>query len=133
MTDLPIPVGFRAETLQQVVRLLRAGESCSLIGVGSSGKSNIARHLARPDVRVEYFQAEAPVTLILYLNCKPFAQRPPSALYLHALDQLARALAAGEGDLRAKQPARDELWQPAPAQPEPLPRRNLDVALGRLV
>jgi hypothetical protein len=131
MTDLPIPVGFRAETLQQVVRLLRSGESCSLIGVGSSGKSNIARHLARADVRREYFQAEAPVTLIVYLNCKPFAQRPPSALYLHALDQLARALA--EADLRAQQPALDELWQAAQAQPEALARRNLDVALGRLV
>src|SRR4029079_5425803 len=109
MTDLPIPVGFRAETLQQVVRLLRSGESCSLIGVGSSGKSNIARHLARPDVRREYFQAEAPVTLIVYLNCKPFAQRPPSALYLHALDQLARALAEADDDLHGHQSALDEL------------------------
>jgi hypothetical protein len=133
MTDLPIPVGFRAETLQQVVRLLRSGESCSLIGVGSSGKSNIARHLARADVRREYFQAEAPVTLIVYLNCKPFAQRPPSALYLHALDQLARALAEAEGEVRHEQPALDELWQAAQAQPDALARRNLDVALGRLV
>jgi ABC-type protease/lipase transport system fused ATPase/permease subunit len=47
---LPIPVSFRAETVQQVVRLLRSGESCALVGVGSSGKSNIARHLARPDI-----------------------------------------------------------------------------------
>jgi hypothetical protein len=133
MSDLPIPVGFRAETLQQVVRLLRSGESCSLIGVGSSGKSNIARHLARADVRQEYFQAEAAVTLIVYLNCKPFAQRPPSALYLHALDQLTRSLSETEGGLRGQQATLDELWQAAQAQPEELARRNLDVAIGQLV
>ncbi|MEP7357365.1 MAG: AAA family ATPase [Anaerolineales bacterium] len=133
MTDLPIPAGFRAEILQQVVRWLRSGESCSLIGVGSSGKSNIARHLARADVRREYFQAEAGVTLVVYLNCKPFAQRPPSALYLHALDQLSRTLAEAEDGPRGQQTAVDELWQAAQAQPEALARRNLDVALGRLV
>src|SRR5262250_3147219 len=100
MSDLPIPVGFRAETLQQVVRLLRSGESCSVVGVGSSGKSNVARHLARADVRKEYFGDEAGSTIIIYLNCKPLARRAPHELYLAALDQVSRALGEHEGSLR---------------------------------
>ena len=137
MADLPIPVGFRAETLQQVVRLLRSGESCAVVGVGSSGKSNVARHLARADVRQEYFGPEAASSLVIYLNCKPFALRPPHDLYLHALDQIARALAEHEGELPAQlpaqQPAIEGLWQAAEAQPEALARRNLDQGVGKLV
>jgi hypothetical protein len=133
MADLSIPVGFRAETLQQVVRLLRSGESCAVVGVGSSGKSNVARHLARADVRQEYFGAEAEATLVIYLNCKPLARRAPHDLYLYALDQTARAAAAHEGGLRSEQAALEALWQAAEAQPPVLALRNLDQAAGRLV
>jgi hypothetical protein len=133
MPDLPIPVGFRAETLQQVVRLLRSGESCAVVGVGSSGKSNVARHLARADVRQEYFGPEAESTLAVYINCKPLARRAPHELYLHALDQMARALTDHEGGLHRQQPAVEALWQAAEAQPEVLALRNLDQAVGGLV
>ena len=134
MSDLPIPVSFRAETVQQVVRLLRSGESCALVGVGSSGKSNIARHLARADVRQEYFGPAAAATVVAYLNCKPFAQRDPAELYLHAIDQLARALEAPDlGALATARPALAEVWQTAQADPPVRARRGLDQALGALV
>src|SRR6185369_11027163 len=109
-----------------------SGESCAVVGVGSSGKSNVARHLARADVRQEYFGAEAASTLIVYLNCKPLARRAPHDFFLYALDQTARALAAHEGALRQEQPAVETLWQAAEAQPEVLALRNLDMALARL-
>src|ERR1700694_5786347 len=124
MPELPIPVGFRAETLQQVVRLLRSGESCAVVGVGSSGKSNVARHLARADVRKEYFGPEAESTLIVYLNCKPLARPAPLDFFLHALAQLARPTGSHEGGLHQEQPALEALWQAAEAQPEVLALRN---------
>ncbi len=135
MSELPIPVSFRAETVQQVVRLLRSGESCALVGVGSSGKSNIARHLARADVRQEYFGAEAAATVVAYLNCKPFAQRAPAEFYLYVLDQVGRALEAAvdAGALATVRPALADLWQAAQADPAGLARRNLDLGLGALV
>ena len=132
MADLPIPVSFRAEIVQQVVRMLRAGESCALIGVGSSGKSNIARHLARADVRQEYFDVEAGATVVIYLNCKPFAHKSPPEFYLHALDQLTRALEAHTGPLAGQRDAVSALWQAAQADPNVLALRNLDQALGVL-
>jgi hypothetical protein len=133
VTDLPIPVGFRAETLQQIVRLLRSGESCALVGVGSSGKSNIARHLTRADVRQEYFEAEADSTLVVYLNCKPFARRDLPEFYLHALDQLCHALDGHASSLAAQQPPLTALWQAAQADPAVLAYRNLDEGLGCLI
>jgi hypothetical protein len=133
MPDLPIPIGFRAEILQQVVPLLRSGESCALVGVGSSGKSNVARHLARADVRQEYFGAEAPATLAIYLNCKPYAHRPSPDFYLHSLDQLCRTLETHAGGLAEQRPALEALWQAAQANPAVLALRNLDQAIGQLV
>ena len=133
MSDLPIPVSFRAEIVQQVVRLLRSGESCALIGVGSSGKSNIARHLARADVRQEYFGPEAEGTVVVYLNCKPFAHKSPPEFYLHALDQLTRALDTHTGPLAGQRETVNALWQTAQTDPGVLALRNLDQALGKLV
>ncbi len=132
MAELPIPIGLRAEVVQQVTRLLRSGESCAVVGVGSSGKSNVARHLARADVRQEYFGAEAESTLLVYVNCKPLARRAPHELFLHALDQLGRAVAEHTGALRQEQAAVEALWQAAEAQPESLARRNLDLAVSKL-
>ncbi|MEK7786897.1 MAG: hypothetical protein AAB658_15925, partial [Chloroflexota bacterium] len=69
MSDLPIPVEFRSEIIHRVLSVLRGGESCALVGIGSSGKSNIARHLVRADVRLLHLGADAAQTIILYLNC----------------------------------------------------------------
>lgn len=135
MTEAAIPVGFRAETLQQVMRLLRAGESCALVGVGSAGKSNVARHLARPDVRREYFGPAAEAAVVVYLNCKPFALRAPAEFYLHTLDQLARSVEAENGGpalLASQRDALRALWQAAQGDPSTLARRNLDEGLGAL-
>jgi hypothetical protein len=133
MSDIPIPIGFRAEVIQQVVQLVRAGESCALVGVGSSGKSNIARHLARADVRREYFGAEAGRTLVVYLNCKPFARRAAHELYLHALDQVTRAVETHEGPLASQFASLETLWQAAQAEPAVLALRNLERAVALLV
>jgi ABC-type phosphate/phosphonate transport system ATPase subunit len=80
MPELLLPVTFRREILEPVIDLLRMGESCALVGVGSSGKSNIARHLTRADVRLSYFEERAPNVFVLYVNCKPLAHHSASTL-----------------------------------------------------
>jgi len=133
MHDLPLPKEFRTEILQQVLSILRSGESCALVGVGSSGKSNIARHLTRADVRLHYFEASAAQVFVLYLNCKPFAHRAPHDLYLHALDQLIRAIEELDGAFTPLQPGVNALWQEAQANPPSLAKRNLDKAIDQVV
>lgn len=48
------PVDFRKEEVSYVMQRWRAADSCSLIGVGSVGKSNLLQHLANSDVQSAY-------------------------------------------------------------------------------
>lgn len=133
MPELHPPVTFRSEILEPAIALLRAAESCALVGVGSSGKSNIARHLTRADVRLHYFQEHAPHTFMLYVNCKPLVHHPPHTLYLHTLDLLAHMAEELNGVYTPLLPALNDLWQAAQTNPEGLAKRNLDRAIERVV
>lgn len=48
------PIDFRREEVSFVMQSWRAAESCSLVGVGSVGKSNLLQHLADPAVQTYY-------------------------------------------------------------------------------
>ena len=48
---LPNPVDYRTTLCKNILAELARGRSCTIIGVGSSGKSNVARQLARRDAR----------------------------------------------------------------------------------
>jgi hypothetical protein len=48
------PLDFRKEEVNYVMQRWRASDSCSLIGVGSVGKSNLLQHLADYDVQKAY-------------------------------------------------------------------------------
>jgi hypothetical protein len=46
------PLDYRQEEVGRIMHRWNAGESCSLVGVGSVGKSNLMQHLANPEVRL---------------------------------------------------------------------------------
>lgn len=50
------PITFRQEEVGYVMERWRASDSCSLVGVGSVGKSNLLQHLADPDVQSYYMK-----------------------------------------------------------------------------
>src|SRR5262245_45367888 len=50
------PLDFRKEEVGRIMERWRAAESCSLVGVGSVGKSNLLQHLADTDVQTYYMQ-----------------------------------------------------------------------------
>lgn len=50
------PIGYRQTEVGHVMDRWRGVESCSLVGVGSVGKSNIMQHLADPDVQAAYMK-----------------------------------------------------------------------------
>ena len=54
----PLPLSYRAELLRPLLANLRAGECCSVIGVGGTGKSNLTRFLQRRDVQQAYWNDE---------------------------------------------------------------------------
>jgi hypothetical protein len=50
------PMEFRQQEVGYVMERWRASDSCSLIGVGSVGKSNLLQHLAEPSVQAFYMK-----------------------------------------------------------------------------
>lgn len=48
------PLDFRKEEVAYVMQRWRAADSCSLIGVGSVGKSNLLQHLSNAEVQKTY-------------------------------------------------------------------------------
>ena len=50
------PLDFRKEEVGRIMERWRASESCSLVGVGSVGKSNLLQHLADSDVQAYYME-----------------------------------------------------------------------------
>jgi DNA-binding winged helix-turn-helix (wHTH) protein len=62
--NLALPLSFRGPLLRRVTAALRAGDCCSIVGVGGVGKTNLARFLRRRDVQAHYW-SEAPVWVVL--------------------------------------------------------------------
>src|SRR5215510_13348612 len=50
------PMEFRREEVSFIMQRWRATDSCSLVGVGSVGKSNLLQHLADPSVQSFYMK-----------------------------------------------------------------------------
>jgi hypothetical protein len=70
MPDLLLPLTFRAELIQLITEAIGAGECCALVGVGSSGKSNVVRFLRdRADARDYYFGDAARRLLWIMVDC----------------------------------------------------------------
>ncbi len=54
------PIDFRREEVTYIMQRWRAGDSCSLVGVGSVGKSNLLQHLAHPQTHQHYLGTDDP-------------------------------------------------------------------------
>lgn len=85
-------IGREAE-LNQMLGLLRNGQSVSLIGPRRIGKSSLLLHLSYPDVR-RSFRLEPPHSLFVLLDCQELAGSPPEEVYELLLDGLLDAATA---------------------------------------
>ncbi|MGB8646296.1 MAG: AAA family ATPase [Anaerolineae bacterium] len=130
MTDLALPVDFREKIIAEIAALAGRGESCSLVGVGSSGKSNVLRHLKRADVRIEYWKQAAPRILYLYVDCNKLPQYDEFDLYTRLLELLAEAAGQAGGALAALQAPFDQAWEQSVQSASPLiAQHKLEQAL----
>jgi len=78
--------GRQAE-INQILGLLRNGQSVSLIGPRRIGKSSMLLHLARPVVRNDY-QLAPPTVLFVLIDCQEFGGSPPEEVYEALLTEL---------------------------------------------
>lgn len=129
MTVNPLPLEFRAEIIQQIANQIESLESCSIVGVGSSGKSNVALHLVHKDVRAKYFGTDATRIFMLLINCAPYAHRPIPEFYLHILDQLGHMIDELNGSFAPIRAQVSALWRDAQTNLAQLAKHNLNEAL----
>lgn len=94
----------RHNEVEQILGLLRNGQSVSLIGPRRIGKSSLILHLCRPAVR-EQFKLQPPYALFVMLDCQELGGSPPEEVYEALLMGLVDA--AGDAGLElapARQP-----------------------------
>lgn len=70
-----LPIDFRQQEVGRIMERWRAAESCSLVGVGSVGKSNLMQHLANPQVQAAYMK-ETQVKLFKAIIIDPSLMAP---------------------------------------------------------
>ncbi len=96
-------VGREAE-INQMLGLLRNGQSVSLIGPRRIGKSSLLLHLCHAGVRSPH-RLDPPHALFVMLDCQELAGSPPEEVYELMLDGLLDAAAeAGLAVEQAEQP-----------------------------
>lgn len=70
-----LPIDFRQQDVGRIMDRWHAAESCSLVGVGSVGKSNLLQHLANHQVQAAYMK-EAKVKLFKAILIDPSLMAP---------------------------------------------------------
>lgn len=89
------PIDFRSRVCAEILSTVAKGESCTVIGVGSSGKSNVARHIVDGEVRARALGAAGAKTLGVYCNFGDYASSTPQSLQLVLLEAIRRAAFPG--------------------------------------
>lgn len=88
---------YRGEVVSLLCTLLRAGESCVMVGVSSMGKSRLLRFLLRPDVQQHYLGDTTETYWLVLADCNRLAEISEWGLYELMLTSLTEA-AAGRLD-----------------------------------
>jgi len=123
------PITYRQELLTPLFQLIRARESCAIIGVASMGKSRLLQFMARQDVRRHYLASQVETTLLIGVDCNRIARF--STWGLHELILTALVEVCGEYAQLGKQRTRlSQLRQQAIiARNGLLAQRHVELAL----
>jgi DNA-binding winged helix-turn-helix (wHTH) protein len=68
MDPTPLPVTFRYHLVENLIQLIKAGESAAVIGVASVGKSNLVRCLQQEDIQELHLGAEKDEILMVLID-----------------------------------------------------------------
>ena len=113
MADAVNPPEYRAELCKRILDMAARGKSCSVIGVSSSGKGNVARHLARADARAYCLGTDANGLLGVLVDFLHYTEPDTASfhrMFLEALKKAAEQADAPAGMAAAKAEFK-KLWE----------------------
>ncbi len=73
------PIDFRKNEVTYVMQRWKSAESCSLVGIGSAGKSNLIQHLSDDDVQAHYLEDRAANFKAIVIDPNLLAPLPPNS------------------------------------------------------
>jgi hypothetical protein len=81
MTNRRQDPDYRRELVGPVLQTLSRGESCAVVGVGSTGKSRLLLHLTHPETVQAYLGARAATHMILLIECNAWVSETSWAAF----------------------------------------------------
>ena len=115
MSDAINPPEYRADLCKRILDNAARGRSCTVIGVSSSGKGNVARHLARRDAREYCLGPEANGLLGVLVDFLHYTEPSTASfhrMFIEALKKTAERADAPAGLAAAKAEFK-KLWEDA--------------------
>jgi len=88
MNTSTLPLSFRSAVVDKILSYLQAGDSCSLVGIGSVGKSNLLRFLQQEDVRRAKLGKQWNKYLFIYIDTNKMLEQSDWGLFELMLHQL---------------------------------------------
>ncbi|MDE3089324.1 MAG: winged helix-turn-helix transcriptional regulator [Chloroflexota bacterium] len=85
-----LPLSYRVQESEHIFQLIRAGDSCSIIGVSGMAKSNLFRHLLNSEVRQHYLGGGWQSHLFLTIDSHALGELSERAMYDLLLNYLAK-------------------------------------------
>ena len=83
-----LPPDYRQEEITYIVQCIHAGDSCSIVGVSGTAKSNLFRHLLNPEVRQHYLDDAWQGYLFLAVDSHALGELSERAMYDLLLERL---------------------------------------------
>jgi len=130
MKTKPFPLTFRAEEVKATLDHIAAGNSCSIVGIGSVGKSNLLRFLQRKDVRQAYLGDDWASFLLTYVDTNKMLRQSAWGLMELMLHQLLIELTHQQADDETLQAIDDLHRRATERKTRFLTLRYLDRALN---
>jgi hypothetical protein len=126
------PPTYRQEIVTRIMDIIAAGESCSIVGVASTAKSNLFRFLIRPDVRQKYLGESWGKYLFLYVDANSLTELSEWGLYELLLRRIVEASESLKLESQWSKLFNDLYQQAVQPEKRPLARGYLEQGVKNL-
>lgn len=126
------PLTYRQEIVAPLFSLIRARESCAIVGPASMGKSRLVQFVLRPDVRRYYLGEDADSTLLVLADGNRVAEVSEWGLYELVLTALTEASGQHPGTQVLREMLNHLRYEAITSNNALLARRHTELAVQML-